>query len=102
MYASLKEWINVPYKYKSFIKYDGAGNKIYGDETESLCYPTGDVRFVTDVYGKQVVSTGQLYVPGTEPIKVSDAVIFNGDERAILRITSYYRNGVEDIKVVYL
>ena len=102
MYASLKDWINVPYQYKRFIKYDGAGNKQFGAPVDSLCYPTGDVRFVTDVYGKQVVSTGQLYVPGTEAIKVSDNVIFNGEERAILRITSYYRDGVEDIKVVYL
>lgn len=102
MYASIKPWINVPYKYKSFIKYNGAGVKQFGDTVESLCYPTGDVRFVTDVEGKQVVSTGQLYVPGTEPIKVSDAIVFNGEERAILRITSYYRDGVEDIKVVYI
>ena len=102
MYASLKEWINVPYEYNSFEKYDGAGNKIFGESTKSLCYPSGDVRFVTDVYGKQVVSTGQLYVDGSEPIKVSDMVIFEGDERAIHRITSYYRDGKVDIKVVYI
>lgn len=102
MYDSLKSWINVPYQYKKFLKYDGAGNKLFGDTKSSLCYPTGDVRFVTDVYGKQVVSTGQLFVPGTEAIQMSDVVIFNGLERAILRITSYYRNGIEDIKVVYL
>lgn len=102
MYASLKEWVNVPYQYKSFIKYDGAGNKQFGDTVESLCYPTGDVRFVTDVYGKQVVSTGQLYVPGTDGIKVTDVVLFKGEERAILRITGYYREGQEDIKVVYI
>lgn len=102
MYASIKPWINVPYQYKSFIKYDGAGNKIFGDLVYSMCYPAGDVHFVTDVYGKQVVSTGQLYLPGTENIKATDTVIFNGEERSILRITSYYRNGVEDIKVVYI
>lgn len=102
MYASLKPWIDVPYQYKRFVKYDGAGNKVYGEPVSSVCYPTGDVRFVTDVYGKQVVSTGQLYVSGYEDINVNDAVIFNGEERAILRITSYYRRGKEDIKVVYL
>lgn len=102
MYDSLKEWINVPYQRKRFLKYTGAGVKIFDEPTTSLCYPTGDVRFVTDVSGKQVVSTGQLYVPGDEPIEMSDAVIFEGQERAILRITTYYRNGNKDIKVVYL
>lgn len=102
MYASLKPWINVPYQYKHFVKYDGAGNKQFDKTVESLCYPAGDVRFVTDVYGKQVVSTGQLYVDGSEAISVSDIVIFEGEERAIHRITSYYRNGVVDIKVVYI
>lgn len=102
MYASLKPWINVPYQYKPFIKRNGAGTKIYGERVDSLCYPVGDVTLVTNEAGAEVTSTTQLYVPGTEPLKVTDAVIFNGEERPILRITSYYRNGVEDVKVVYL
>lgn len=102
MYASLKEWINVPYQYKRFVKYNGAGVKEFAEPIDSLCYPTGDVRFVTDISGKQVVSTGQLYVPGDEPIEMSDSVVFDGQERAILRITTYYREGVKDLKVVYL
>lgn len=102
MFASIKPWINVPYQYKSFIKYDGAGNKQLSDPVASKCYPACDVQLVTDVYGKQVTSTGQLYVPGTEAIKALDVVVFKGEEHAILRIASYFRNGVEDIKVVYI
>lgn len=102
MYASLKPWINVPYQYKPFIKYNGAGVRILGDPVDSLCYPVGDTKFVTDVSGAQKVSTMQLYVPGTENIKVNDIVLIEGEERAIYRITSYYREGVVDIRVVYL
>ena len=102
MYGSLKAWINVPYQFRPFIKRNGAGTKQYGDTIDSLCYPVGDVKLVTDSAGAEVVSTTQLYVPGTEAIKLLDAVIFNGEERPILRVNTFYRNGVEDIKVVYL
>lgn len=102
MYASLKPWINVPYTIRPFIKYNGAGTKQYGDSISSLCYPVGDVKRVVDASGAEVTSTTQLYVPGTEVIKVTDSVIFSDEERPILRITDYYRNGVVDVRVVYL
>ena len=102
MFASLKEWVNVPYKIKPFIKRNGAGTKLYDSPVDSKCYPVGDVKLVVDTSGAEVTSTTQLYVPGSEQIKVTDAVVFNGEERLVLRITSYFRNGVEDLKVVYL
>ncbi len=102
MYDSLKPWINVPYTILPFIKYTGAGSKVHGDPIESLCYPTGDVRKILDVNGSEVTSTATLYVPGTENIKDTDTVIFEGRERSIHRITNFYRDGVVDIKVVYL
>mgnify|MGYP003313710161 CR=1 FL=1 len=102
MYASLKEWINVPYAIRPFIKYNGAGTKVYDERVESLCYPVGDVKVVLDASGVEVTSTATLYVPGNEPIKDTDMVIFEGRERSIIRITNYYRNGVVDLKVVYL
>lgn len=102
MYASLQEWINVPYQYRPFVKYNGAGVKQFGDTISSVCYPVGDTKLVTDVSGVQKVSTMQLYVLGTESIKPTDAVIFDSEERSIYRVTSYYRDGVVDIKVVYL
>lgn len=102
MYASLKPWINVPYQYRPFLNYNGAGVKQYGEPTSSLCYPVGDTKFVTDVSGAQKVSTMQLYVDGNEAIKVNDSVLIEGEERSIYRITTYYRNGSIDLKVVYL
>lgn len=102
MYASLKSWINVPYQVKPFVKRNGAGTKEFGDTIDSLCYPVGDVKLVTNTSGAEVTSTTQLYVPGTEVIKVTDEVIFNGEVRPIQRITDYYRCGVVDLRVVYL
>ena len=102
MYASLRKWINVPYQYRPFLKYNGAGVRQLGDPVDSMCYPVGDTKFATDVSGAQKVSTMQLYVPGTENINVNDTVVIAGEERAIYRITSYYREGTVDLKVVYL
>ena len=102
MYASLKKWVSIPYQYRPFVKYNGAGVRQFGETVSSLCYPVGDVKLVTDVSGIQKVSTQQLYVLGSDTVGVNDAVLIDGEERAILRITSYYRDGVVDLKVVYL
>ena len=102
MYDSLRPWLNVPYSILPFIKYNGTGGKIYGERVDSMCYPTGDVRKILDVHGSEVTSTATLYVPGTENIKDTDTIVFEGRERSILRITNYYRDGKVDLKVVYL
>lgn len=102
MFASIKVWINVPYTIRPFIGRTGAGTKQFGTDISSMCYPVGDVKLVTNEAGSEVTSTTQLYVDGSENIKVTDNVVFNGEERPILRIVSYYLAGVPDIKVVYL
>lgn len=102
MYASLRAWMNVPFTIKPFIKYNGAGTKVYDSSRESLCYPTGEVRKILDANGSEVTSTATLYVDGREEIKDNDTIVFEGRERSILRITNYYRGGVVDLKVVYL
>lgn len=102
MYSSLKPWINVPYVIKPFIKYSGSGSKQFSADVNSKCYPVGDVKLVTDSTGSEKTSTTQLYVDGNDPIKVTDNIIFAGEERPILRITEYFRDGKVDIKVVHL
>lgn len=102
MFNSIKSWIDVPYQYKPFLGRNGAGTKQYDEPVSSFCYPVGDVKLVTDATGAEVTSTTQLYVPGTERIKVTDSVIFNAEERPILRIVDYYRDGQVDIRVVHL
>jgi hypothetical protein len=102
MYDSIKPWINVPFTIKPFLKYSGSGTKQFDNDVNALCYPVGDVKLVTDSTGSEVTSTTQLYVDGSTPIKVTDNILFTGDERPILRIAEYYRSGVVDIKVVYL
>ena len=102
MFDSLKSWINVPYQFKPFIKRNGAGTKIYGDTVDSYCYPVGESKLITDASGAEAISMTQLYIPGAEPIKLTDTVIFNGEERPIQSISEYYMNGTVDVKVVYL
>ena len=102
MFNSIKEWINVPFVYKPFIKRNGAGTKTYSADVSSLCYPVGDVKTVVDYEGAEVTSMTTLYVDGNEPIGYNDSIVFEGFERRILRINTFYRNGVPDIKVVYI
>lgn len=102
MYASLRPWMNVPFQIKPFIKRNGAGTKQFGGVIDGLCYPEADVKMIVDEAGAEVISTTQLYVDGVVAIKVADDVIFEGVTRPIQRINSFYRNGVVDLKVVYL
>lgn len=102
MYGSLKSWMNLPAQIKPFLKRDGTGTKIYGEPADILCYAEGKVQVVTDNTGTEVVSTSQLYVDGPTPISVLDCVVFEGSEKSIKNIATFYRNGKPDIKVVYL
>ena len=102
MYASLRSWMNVPLTVRPFVKHSGAGTKQFGDNVELLCYPKADIQVITDEKGSEVISTTQLYVDGRNSIKVTDNVIFEGTERPIQRINTFYRNGAADILVVYL
>lgn len=102
MYDSLVNWMNVPFQIKPFKGRSGAGTKLFEDSVDALCYPESDVKLVTDASGAEVVSTSQLYVPGDCPIKSTDDVLFENEVRPVKRISAYYRNGVVDIKVVYI
>ena len=102
MYSSLKPWMNLPAQIKPFLKRDGTGTKIYADPVAIKCYAEGKVQVVTDSNGAEVVSTSQLYVDGPTEVSVLDCVIFEGVEKSIRNITTYYRNGLPDLKVVYL
>ena len=103
MYKSLKPWLNVPAQYKEFLKRNGTGDKVYGETVDFLCYPSGKVQVVTDLRGSAVTSTAHLYGEGTLNIKITDTVIFEGRERDILSISTYYdTKGKPDCKVVYI
>ncbi len=78
------------------------GTKIFDEPVDNLCYPVGITELITDTYGAEVTSTTRLYMDYDVIIKATDNVIFEEEERPIYRITSYYREGRVDIKVVYL
>jgi len=102
MYGSLKSWMNLPAQIKPFLKRDGTGAKIFGEPVDILCYAEGKVQVVTDNTGTEVVSTSQLYVDGPVTVSALDCMVFEGVEKSIKNITTFYRNGKPDIKVVYL
>lgn len=102
MYKSLKQWMNLPAQIKPFIRRNGTGTKLYDEAVDIKCYAEGSVKVVTDNTGTEVVSNKQLYVDGSVTISELDSVIFEGSERSIKSIGTFYRNGQPDIKVVYL
>ena len=101
MYKSLKKWLNIPVQLLPFIKYDGAGDKEYGQAVDTKCYIEGKVTKVVNAAGNEVISQRQFYFDGSESIKVSDALIFEGKEQLIQAISPFYDKGVIDIWVVY-
>lgn len=102
MYNSLKAWMNLPVQIKPFIRRNGTGTKIYGEPINGQCYAEGKVTTVTDNTGTEVVSNKQLYVDGSVAISELDCIVFEGSEKSIKSIGTFYRNGKPDIKVVYL
>lgn len=102
MYDSLKPWLNLPAQIKPFVKRTGTGTKVYAEPVDILCYAEGKIQTVTDNTGTEVVSNKQLYVDGSVAISVLDAIVFEGVEKSIKAINTFYRNGKADIKVVYL
>lgn len=102
MYKRLKEWVNVPFSYKPFIKYSGTGGEIFGDPIDGLCYPEGSVTIVRNRKGVNIASNTKLYMDGDVQISDLDCVIFDGKEHRVQAITDYYRGGAKDIRVVYI
>lgn len=102
MYKSLKEWINVPVSILRFKSHDGAGDEVFEPVSTIYAYPLSDITVVRNNTGIEVTSNTQLIVDGTTLVADYDRIIFEGSERPVQAIRTFYRNGVPDIKVVYL
>lgn len=102
MYDSIREWINVPITIKPYIKRLGNGDKVFDKEYSLLTYPVSEVVTVRNKDGVDVSSSQQFYVDGASTISLFDEVTFEGLTWEIQAIRTFYRNGIPDIKVVYL
>ena len=102
MFQSLKSWLKLSFIIKPCLGRDGTGTKQFDTSVPALCYAEGEIKSITNAAGKEVVSMKQLYVDGAQAIKVTDNVVFEDYESEIKAIGYFYRNGVVDMKVVYL
>lgn len=102
MYGSLKTWLNLPVIIKPCSGRTGTGTKTFIESISTVCYAEGKVEVVTNSIGKEIVSMKRLYMDGNSSISELDNVIFEGKEVEVQAIGYFYRNGVVDIKVVYL
>jgi hypothetical protein len=102
MYESLKQWINVPVTIKPFIGRSATGEKLFGEPYEALCYPRGEVNIVRNWQGVEVVSHNHLHMEGNIVVTKMDNILFEGEELPVQAISTFYRDGVPDIKVVYI
>ena len=102
MFKSLKSWINIPVAIKPYVKRTGTGSKEFGENINTTCYAEGKVQQIKNKDGKETVSHKQLYMTGTEVISELDNIVFESRETEIQAISYFYRNGIVDIKVVYL
>lgn len=102
MYESLRDWINVPVEVKPFVGRTATGDKKFGESYTMMCYPQGEVNIVRNWQGVEVVSHNHLHVDGKEPVTKMDHIIFEGEDLPVQAISSFYRDGEIDIKVVYI
>lgn len=102
MFKSIKKWLDLPVQIKPFLKRDGTGDKTYGATINTFCYAEGKVVVVTNNAGVESISTKQLYLDGIETVTELDTIIFEGREKDIKSVGTFYKNGKADIKVVYL
>ena len=102
MFDSVKPWINVTVQILRFISRDGAGDVSYMPKQDIQVYPVSEITVVRNSRGIEVTSSSQLYLDGTSLVSEDDCFIFDGTERPVQAIRTFYRNGVPDIKVVYL
>lgn len=102
MYDSIKPWINVPIVIKPYLGRSATGDKLFGDSVSALCYPQGEVNIVRNWQGVEVVSHNHLYMEGTVAVTELDNIVFEGKDLPVQAISNYYRNGVVDIRVVYV
>jgi len=100
MFKSLKKWLSVPVEIKPFIKQDGTGEPTFGNNISTKCYPQGKVTLVRDVHGNDIVSNLQLYIKGDTAIKVTDVVVFNGNDYNIKALGPYYDGNTGNISIV--
>ena len=102
MYESLKPWIDVPVIVKPYLKRSATGDKIFDTEYTVLCYPQGEVNIVRNWQGVEVISHNHLYMEGDTKVTKLDNIVFDGEELPVQAISTFYRNGKPDIKVVYI
>lgn len=102
MLKSIKSWINLPIQIKPYVSRSGSGTVVYGTPVDALCYAEGKVEVIRNNKGIEVVSNSRLYLDGSAVISELDEVVFEGKEHGIQAITTFYRNGKPDLKVVYL
>jgi len=102
VFETLKPWINVPVTVKPFKGRSATGDKLFGDSYTIMCYPQGEVNIVRNWQGVEVVSHNHLYVDGSTKVTKLDNIIFEGEDLPVQAISTFYREGAPDIKVVYV
>lgn len=102
MFDSIKDWLNVPIQINKFVKRDGDGVKQTGDVIDTYCCPYSEYKVITNFDGAEVVSKHQVYVAGSVNVEPKDTLLFEQVVYTIQHIGTFYKDGVPDLKVVYL
>lgn len=104
MFKSLRGWLTVPIVIKPFDRRDGTGKPSFLDDVTTMCYPQGNITMVDDVNGNEVISKLQVYLDGNEELKITDVLVFRGEDHVIKSIGPVYdgNTGDVDMLVVYL
>lgn len=102
MFNSIKGWMQTSVNVKPYASTNGVGDITYKVVRADMCYVEEKTQVIRDSRNREVVSMTQLFVDGDSLITVLDKIDYNGKYYDVQNISTYYLNGIPDIKVVYL
>lgn len=106
MFESVREWCVFPVNVHRYSGRKASGDVNYADPVVEKCYRVGDMRTITDKFGKEYVSFSHIYLPPEVAITMDDRVSFPDDPvpRDIRRLSGYFdgNTGKLSMWVVYL
>lgn len=102
MYQSILDWLDVEVKMRSFVKRDGAGDKIFKEPVMIYTYPVFETAVVKNPQGVEVTASHHYYVNGNVDVSVLDEILVDNTWRQVQSVDVFFRGGTPDLKVVHV
>lgn len=94
MNRSSKKKLNIPVSYSKWVSTDGQGDSTYETSATLNCYREDDIKVIVDRFGKEDISSIQLYFDGedttVQAMTVNDVFEIDDLERPIKNFKRFF------------